>query len=133
MARLAKEWNSEVPYDGYISGRSSIFELLGITAGRDEEKKNPRNPSLVNALKRFFGRVLSLQSQIITYYDFYKESDVPQHVKSQKPLLLDPANPLNNFMHTFPSGAYAVFSRYARTSQAKLDRVQDVSDMKQLF
>ena len=109
MARLAKEWNSKVRYDGDIGGRSSIFELIGITAGRDEESKNPGSPLLVNAFRRFLSRVLNLKNQKIVYYEFYKETDVPKHIKKQRPLVLDPSNPHDNLMRDFPSDALVIF------------------------
>ena len=133
MARLAKEWNSKVRYDGDIGGRSTIFELIGITAGRDEESKNPWSPSLVNAFRRFLSRVCDLKNQKIAYYEFYKETDVPKRVKSKKPLVLDPSNPFDDLMRKFPSDALVIFRDQARKSQSKLDSVQSVSDLEMLF
>ena len=40
------------------------------------------------------------------------------------PLLLDPSNPYNNFMHDFESSVQSLFSGYARESLNRLERVE---------
>ena len=136
MARLAKEWNSKVRFDGYISGRSTIFELIGIKAGRDEEMKKRNkgmDPSLENAFRRFVGRVGDFYHQGIAFYEFYDKSIVPNHVIRQKPFLLDTSNPYNNLLHKFPIEAFPVFITKARRSQSQLAKIKDVSDLERLF
>ncbi len=54
VARLAKYWNTTVFFKEHLS---CMFELIGIAAGRDEEKANSDNPSLLNAFKGFLKRV----------------------------------------------------------------------------
>ena len=77
MARLAKYWNSTITYDGYISGRSSIFELLGIDAGKNEERSKAYNPSTREAFKRFLETVATVDTQRIAHFGTYSRSDVP--------------------------------------------------------
>ena len=136
VIRLAKEWNSKVSYDDNISGRSSIFELIGIKAGRDEERKKKKigeKPSLTNALRRVFGRVGDIERQRIRFYELYNPSMVPKDIRDQRPLILDPANPYNNLMHNFPADATALFRLHARRSQGQLDRRNYVSNVEMLF
>ena len=130
---MAKHWNSTITYNGYISGRSSIFELLGIDAGREEERLNHYNPSTRDAFRRFLERVTMIDSQRITYYEYYRQSDVPSSVMQQTPLLLDPSSPCNNFMTRFPPEARAVLKARAAESLRRLRNVHSYSDFKMLF
>ena len=130
---MAKYWNSTITYDGYISGRSSIFELLGIDAGREEERLNHYNPSTRDAFRRFLERVTMIDSQRIAYYEYYRQSDVPPSVMQQTPLLLDPSSPYNNFMTRFDAQARAPFKAYAAESLRRLRTVRNGSDLKMLF
>ncbi len=57
VARLAKYWNATVLHNEYLSGRSCIFELIGIAAGREEEEAQHTNPSLLEAFKQFLKKV----------------------------------------------------------------------------
>ena len=115
VARLAKYWNSTIFFPGRISGRSSIFELIGITAGREEEK-NSHSPSIVNAFERFLKKVATLMKQRISYYVFYDEKDVPSKVSKKTPLILDPSSPYNNFMFGFQSKAMKLLMKCANES-----------------
>ena len=124
MARLAKYWDSSIFYTAYLNGRSSIFEFLGIAAGREEEENNSDNPSILRAFRLFLKRVENIHSQRVIFDDFYKKSDIPQNVLHQTPLLLDPSNPYNNFMHDFESSVQSLFSGYARESSIRLERVE---------
>ena len=133
MARLAKHWNSTINYDGYISGRSSIFELLGIDAGKEEERLHPVNHSIREAFRRFLQTVSTVDTQRIAYFDTYSRSDVPTAVWQQTPLLLDPSNPYNNFMKRFPPEARAVFKARAAESLRRLKNVHSAGDFQMLF
>ena len=124
VARLAKYWNSTIFYTKYLNGRSSIFELLGIAAGKEEEKNNPYNPSILRAFRLFLKRVENIKSQRVIFDDFYQESEIPQNVLVQNPLLLDPSNPYNNFMHGFKPSVQQLFSEYAQESLKRLERVE---------
>ena len=133
VARLAKHWNSTITYDGYISGRSSIFELLGVDAGKNQELLNPRHPSTREAFKRFLETVMAIDTQRIAHFETYSRSDVPSSVWEQTPLLLDPSNPYNNFMTGFPPEARAVFKARAAESLRRLRNVHSYSDFQMLF
>ena len=122
VARLAKYWNATIlwsPRTTRVSGRSTIFELLGITAGLDEEKK--AKPSIANAFKKFLEMVASLKRQRILHYEFYNESDVPPKILKKKPLILDPSSPYNNLMYGFPRNVMQLFSECARESLDTFD------------
>ena len=133
MARLAKYWNSTITYDGCISGRSSIFELLGVDAGKNEERLRGYNPSTREAFKRFLETVAAVDTQRIAYFENYSRSDIPSSVWQQTPLLLDPSNPYNNLMTRFPPEARAVFKARAAESLRRLRNVHSDSDFKMLF
>ena len=121
VARLAKYWNSTISWSPRtrVSGRSTIFELLGITAGLDEEKN--AKPSIGNAFKKFLEMVASLKRQRIVHYEFYDESDVPPKIMKKTPLILDPSSPYNNLMFGFPRNIMELFSECARESLSVFD------------
>ena len=118
---MAKYWNSTITWIPRIrvSGRSTIFELLGITAGINEEKK--AKPSIGNAFRNFLEMVASLKSQRIVHHEFYDESDVPPKILKKTPLILDPSSPYNNLMFGFPRNIMELFSECARESLSVFD------------
>ena len=127
---MAKYWNSTILLSPptRVSGRSTIFELLGITAGQEEEKANKANPSIANAFRNFLKMVASLNSQRIIHYEFYEKSDVPQKILNKTPLILDPSSPYNNLMYGFPRNVMQLFSDCARESLNTFD-----ADIKRAF
>ena len=124
MARLAKFWNSTIFFNGSSYGRSYRFEVLGIKAGREEEKANGRNPSILRAFRLFLKRVENLSTQRIIFTDFYRESDVPPHIREQTPLVMDPSNPYNNLMYKVRDADQKLFSECAKVSLSRLERVE---------
>ncbi len=121
---MAKYWNSTIFFTKSLSGRSSIFELLGIDAGREEERVNPHQPSILRAFRLFLDRVRNINSLKIWYDAFYSKSQIPRRIFDQVPLLLDPSNPYNNFMYPFTKEAKALFSESAEESLRRLERVE---------
>ena len=111
-----------------MDGRSSIFELLGIDAGKEEEDLKPGNYSIREAFRRFLQTVSTLDEQRIAHFQTYSKSDVPTSVWQQTPLLLDPSNPYNNFIKRFPPEARAVFKARAAESLRRLKNVHSASD-----
>ena len=124
MARLAKFWNSTIFFNGSSYGRSYRFEVLGIKAGREEEKANGHNSSILRAFRLFLKRVENLSTQRIIFTDFYDESDVPSHIRQQTPLVMDPSNPYNNLMYRFRDADQELFSKCAKVSLSRLEKVE---------
>ena len=135
MARLAKCWNSTIICNEFLFGRSYTFELLGIKAGRDEEetkKKIGQTPSILRAFRLFLRMVRDIEQQRIVFSysgDFFSESDTPDEVLNQTPLILDPSNPYNNVMSTFSPLAQHLFSDCAKETLKKLERVKEQIEM----
>lgn len=102
IARLAKYWVQTIPFPDYISGKSSMMEMIGVKAALDEEQRSPQCPNYGIAFKAFLKMIEGLQAGdlLLIFEDFYKHADIPENIRSQKPLLLDPTNPYNNFIST---------------------------------
>ena len=93
VARLAKFWNSTIAFTTPIGGRSAIMELIGITAGRQEEEESKRKgtrPSMTRAYRLFLEQVQAIDTVRIVYDTFYSKADIPREILSQTPLILDP-------------------------------------------
>ena len=75
------------------------------------------------------------QQRIVFSYsvDFYSESDTPDEILAQKPLILDPSNPYNNVMSSFPPWAQQRFSDCAKESLKRLEAVEKEIEMAQRF
>ena len=124
MARLAKFWNSTIFFNRSSYGRSYRFEVLGIAAGREEEEANEGNPSILRAFRLFLKSVENLSTQRVIFTDFYRESDIPDQIWQQKPLVMDPSNPYNNLMYNFKPANQELFSQCAKVSLSRLVRVE---------
>jgi hypothetical protein len=95
VARLAKFWNKTLHIDCNISGRSTLIELIGIYAGRKEEQTGRR--SLLEGFKSFLQLMTNFRKIEIVFLENYGRHEIPWDVQAQRPLVLDPANPFNNF------------------------------------
>ena len=75
------------------------------------------------------------QQRIIFDYsiDFYSRSDTPDEILAQKPLILDPSNPYNNVMSSFPPLAQQRFSDCAKETLRRLEAVGKEIEMAQEF
>ena len=107
---------------------------MGIIAGQEEERANPRKLSILRAFKLFLKKVETINSQRIIVTDFYKESDVQSNILQQRPLVMDPSNPYNNLAFNFKDRN--LFSQCARESLQRLERMEMSSgfpDFKSLF
>ena len=137
MARLAKYWDSTLICAESLIGRTHSFELLGIQAGRNEEKfknKIGQEPSVSRAFRRFLKMVEDIgQQQIVFTYseDFYSKSDTPDEILKQKPLILDPSNPYHNVMADFRNrdSVQQLFSDCAKETLKRLENVERQTEM----
>jgi hypothetical protein len=124
VARLAKFWNTTVFYPKYVSGRSSIMETLAIKAGQEEEQENRNKPSILRAFRLFLVKVREIRTTNLGFYEFYRQEDVPGHIKQARPLLLDPSNPYNNFLHGLKEDAAKVFAKCASETLRRFANVE---------
>ncbi len=125
VARLAKYWNATIMYTKNLSGRSTIMEFLGIAAAKEEERQNYSRPSILRAFRLFLKKIEDIATQrVILAERFYKDADIPQRVRSQSPLLLDPTNPWNNFMEGFSPEAQGFFKQCAGITLQRLTMVE---------
>lgn len=79
----------------YISGRSSLIELIAINAAISEEKRAQK------LLLRAFNSILQSMSRFseldIIFDMFYAPNTIDSDIKNQRPLVLDPSNPYKSF------------------------------------
>merc|ERR1719414_2843182 len=97
VAMIAKFWSQQQLFEKYISGRSTIIELLAVKAALDEEN-NDTNPFAPNAFYRFLEKVHNIDKTNIIFTDYYNEAEIPTEILGQTPLLMDPVNPYNNLL-----------------------------------
>jgi hypothetical protein len=79
---------------------STMMEMMGVKAAQVEEKKNPNNLNY----KAAFGSFLRMMKDMadghgmLVFYDYYGPDSIPEFIRSQRPLLLDPTSPYNNLL-----------------------------------
>lgn len=103
IIRLAKDWMRSV----YVSERgecvntAAIVETIALKAALVEETSvmyRREDPSYLKAFTSFLAMIIDLPNLRVMFCDFYQESEIPEEVSMQRPLLLDPANPYHNLL-----------------------------------
>jgi len=97
VARLAKYWSQTVFYTEYVSGRSTIMEMVGVMAALEEENNSPK-PSYQSALKKFLNKIKNISTISLVSTEFYSSDQIPKSIANSIPLILDPTNPYNNLL-----------------------------------
>lgn len=109
LIRLAKYWMHSLLIKEYISGKSSLIELIAVRAAQDEEstvglEPSPyilsTRPSLTQALLRFLTFMQNFHQLNIMFQTQYFQQpgcQINNGICEQRPLVLDPSNPFNNF------------------------------------
>jgi len=118
LARLCKFWNKTLTIDAYISGRSTIIELLAIYAGQTEEN-NQSSPSILRAFNRFLENMKNLDKIGISF-----QSEVLNLTCSPpefpKPFIIEPSNPFNNLAKGIKPRAMEQFKKFAGETLRRL-------------
>jgi hypothetical protein len=123
LCRLAKFWNYIVWFGDYVSGRSSIIEYLAVKTGREEEEQTAMNnsSSMLHAFRRFL-LLLTGYNQIGIVFDHnYTKESVPKY---EKPFLIDPSNPYNNFLANIPDHFMPTLARYSQETLTQLNKFE---------
>jgi hypothetical protein len=112
LIRLAKYWMHSLLIKEYILGRSTLIELIAICASQVEastvgKESSPfvlsTSPSMTRAFKQFLTCMSNFhQLNIIFQTPYYQQQDCKLNngLCTQRPLVLDPSNPFNNFAFT---------------------------------
>lgn len=119
LARLAKFWSQTVINKGCGNGKSFFFELVGAKAALIEEQRNKGEASHTRAFRRFLLMMVNIQHLEIFFTDYYGLEEVPEDLKTESPLLLNPINQFQNlfevceeeFMMTMASAASVTLSK----------------------
>ncbi|KAJ8024748.1 Inactive 2'-5' oligoadenylate synthetase 1C [Holothuria leucospilota] len=120
LSRLAKYWSFKVPVDN-IRSRSSIMEYMGAYAA---DRLNG-NQDIVEGFRRFLQLFESSDSLKIFWTNFYRKEDVPKRKWTERPLLLDPCNPYNNFLDTkYNASKIAQMESYAQETLTRLNAAE---------
>ena len=126
VARLAKFWNKTIilellTTESYVSGRSSIMELIAFAAAEEEERHARNKLSHSNAFRKFLVRVRDIETLKISHEKFWRENGIPYtSAYKPQPYLFDPSNPANNFLEGMKPAIRAKFSLCASTTLARL-------------
>jgi hypothetical protein len=117
LIRLAKYWNKSLFIEEYISGRSSLIELVAIDIAKKQEARG--DTSLLIGFESFLMTMISFSNTHIVYERFYPKNSIARKILSQKPLILDPANPFNNFAN-FDREKIMLFEKFAKVTWGRL-------------
>ena len=127
VARLAKFWNKTIILesltdDSYVSGRSSIMELIAFAAAAEEEKHTGTNKTHLRAFRRFLAMLRDVEKLKISHEEFWRQHRIPCGViKKIPPYLFDPSNPSNNFFDGMKSEIRAIFSDCSELTLKRLE------------
>lgn len=125
--RLAKYWNKTLFITTYLSGRSSMIEMIALYIAKAEEKIYP-TVSILRAFRNFLESMTHLNDMKIIFEDYYKINDINDirinDILEQRPLVLDPSNPFNNLAHPLiqNQNAKEIFQKFAMTTLDRIDR-----------
>lgn len=133
LVRLCKLWNKSLLIDDYISGRSTLMELLAVHAGKKEEDRSclQENQSLLRAFDTFL-TLMQHFGQMKIEFDFdplkpqRSINDFPDlksngHLKRTAPFVIEPANPFNNLAAGVKASSRKLFEYYATESRRRLN------------
>ncbi len=96
LVRITKAWNKSLYIEDYVSGRSTLFELLAVhVASEVEAAAGSAGRSLLIAFQKFLERVIDFENLDIVFPD---SCSVPviEDMIPPKPFLLEPSNPFIN-------------------------------------
>lgn len=96
--RLAKLWKNScvvmpLTFPKWFS--SFMVEIVAADAANSELAENPHDASLIRVLHRYFS-ALSTPEKLNVVGSRYSLTEIPDWVHNQRPLVLDPVNPLCN-------------------------------------
>jgi len=131
VVRLAKFWNKTLNMGTYISGRSTMIELIGIHAAKIHEARGEL--SSLEGFKTFLQLMSNFETISVKFCDFYFEHEIPWNVKDQHPLVLDPVNPYNNFAYFRGNMKAKIIEKFNQFAENTLDRMNNCKDLDDLF
>ncbi|XP_028407254.1 2'-5'-oligoadenylate synthase 3-like isoform X3 [Dendronephthya gigantea] len=119
LIRLVKYWKKKM-VRAFSSDRripnSYLMELIIIHLWEE----NTSGYGRFNTLKAFHGIMKTLdeyQSLNVIWTDNYRINDIPYHVRCTRPLVMDPANPMNNVCKRFVWEEISIAAREVLESQ----------------
>lgn len=130
LIRLAKYWNKTLFIDSYVSGRSTLIELIAIHTAIIEEQR-PKQ-SLFRGFNEFLKSMSEFDKLNIVFDMFYSKAEIPTNVFEQKPLVLDPCNQYSNFVH-FSEKIIKQFKDFANESLNRLNKLVNQLEIIPLF
>jgi hypothetical protein len=117
LIRLAKYWNKSLFIEEYISGRSSLIELVAIDVAKKQEARS--DTSLLIGFESFLMTMINFSNSHIVYERFYPKNSIARKILGQKPLILDTTNPFNNFAD-FDREKIMLFEKFAKVTWGRL-------------
>lgn len=134
IARLAKFWNKTIQLqlevsNSYVSGRSSIIELVAFEAAEEEECRFGLKNSHLNAFKIFLQKIKSIKSLALSCDQYWEQQNVPFSLPTHPPFLLNPSDPSNNMLKDISEEILDLFSQHATETMKRLE----LNNLKQLF
>merc|ERR550519_822051 len=98
------------------------------------EEMNNTAPSIYNAFKAFLEMIYNVKKQDVVFDDYYKRSDIPSHIITQRPLLMDPTNPYNNLFDPKKKHLNTFYGVMMKCADRTLDLLRKGSrDIQEIF
>jgi hypothetical protein len=97
--RVAKLWKTSCAVNGSTFPRwftSFLVELVVSDKAEAELQNKPDDASLVRALKAFFEQLSNPNNLNLVFTENYDESAIPESIRKERPIVLDPSNPYLN-------------------------------------
>lgn len=105
-----------------ISGiRKTLKELIKGKGVQGKIKAGGREVSMKNVMKQFLHELANLEQMNIQFSDFYDSSKIPDWIKTQRPLVLDPVCPYRNTVYNLHKHVNQDIKRHAQECIKILD------------
>lgn len=134
LVRLCKLWNKSLLIDDYISGRSTLIELVAVYAGKKEENRTcfQEKQSILSAFDTFLALMQNFGQIKVEFHDFdplqpqrsidhYPDFKSNDHLKRTTPFVIEPANPFNNLAKGVKPSQMKLFEMFAAETRRRLN------------
>jgi hypothetical protein len=127
--RLARAWR-QAALPG-IADFSPLSTQLVMNNALHRRRRRGRRDPMLNVMRDFFNELEDISNMNLVFPDFYDMGLVPQWVREERPLLLDPVLPWHNMLRGISGRSLSDISRQARLALSLLD--SDSPSLSRLF
>ena len=108
---------------GTMSGlRRSLKDMFKGRGVTGKVTAGGREVSMTNVMRQFLQQLANLEEMNIVFADFYDSSKIPDWIKDQRPLILDPVCPYRNTVYNLHKHVNEDIKKHAQECQKILDQ-----------